>query len=97
MEEKVSDKQHLACSPLSSLTSFLLKGPERLAERYIRGKALRSHRLNENQPAYQCGKSCESALHLVTKIKDTALKGEYEMEMLVDIERAFSCAPLMML
>jgi hypothetical protein len=43
-----------------SLTSFMLKGLERLMDRYIREVPLRRYPMHEGQHAYQQGRSCES-------------------------------------
>jgi hypothetical protein len=53
-----------------SLTLFLLKTMERLADIFIRDEMLISSPLHPNQHAYQAGKSTEMALHqLVVQIE----------------------------
>jgi hypothetical protein len=63
-----------------SLSSFLLKTMEKIVDRHIRDRALRSQPLHLNQHAYQIGKSTETTLHNVvprvesaTEHKDIAL------------------------
>ena len=46
-----------------SLASFLLKGLEKLVDRYLRGGPLSAIPIHPRQHAFQMGKSTESALH----------------------------------
>lgn len=76
-----------------SLTSFLLKGLERMVEKRIRLEILSRNPLSSCQHAYQSGKSCESALHDCVRIVEEGLEArEYTMGVFVDIEGAFDNA-----
>jgi len=53
-----------------SRTSFLLKGLEKLVDRYLRDGPMVTLPIHSRQHAYQAGKSTESALHqLVGRIE----------------------------
>ena len=73
-----------------SLSSFLLKGLERLLDAFIR-ENLDPKRLSKSQHAYNKGKSTESALHeLVGTIESSLKYREYTMVAFLDIEGAFN-------
>ena len=77
-----------------SLSSFLLKGLERLVDRYLRDEVLTKYPLHPNQHAYQVGKSTESALHiLVGKIEQALELRLYALGAFFDIEGAFDNVP----
>jgi ribonuclease HI len=77
-----------------SLMSFILKGLERLVDRYIREDALVSNPLHQYQFAYQAGKSTEAALHcLVNKVEKTLDQQEFGLAVFIDIEGAFDNTP----
>jgi hypothetical protein len=57
-----------------SLSSFLLKTMEKIVDRHIRDRALRSQPLHLNQYAYQTGKSTETALHNVVTRVESAIE-----------------------
>ena len=76
-----------------SLTSFILKGTERLADRWIREGVLNRNPLHPCQHAYQMGKSVETALHNLVGRLETALEHrEFALGAFFDIEGAFSNA-----
>lgn len=69
-----------------SMTSVLLKGLERLIDRYIKEQIGTSFTIHESQHAFQKGKSTESALHvLVSHIEDTFDKKEFLVATFMDI------------
>ena len=73
-----------------SLTSFLLKGLEKLVDRYLRSGPLVSVPIHPRQHAFQAGKSTESALHQLVGRIDKALDArEYSLGVFFDIEGAF--------
>ena len=77
-----------------SLSSFLLKGLERLVDRYLREVVLEQHPLHTNQHAYQTGKSTETALHsLVGRIEQNMNRGLFTLGAFFDIQGAFDNAP----
>jgi hypothetical protein len=74
-----------------SLTSFLLKTLERLADRYLRDEVLALKPLHPNQHAYQAGKSVETVLHqLVVRVEKALDQQEVALGVFLDIEGAFS-------
>ena len=76
-----------------SLSSFILKGMERIIEKHITVNVLKSKPLNQNQHAYQAGKSCDSALHdLTSRIENSLDANEYTLCVFIDIEGAFDNA-----
>ena len=76
-----------------SLSSFILKGMERILEKHIREKVLKKKPLNHRQHAYQSGRSCDSALHdLVNKIEYGLDAGHYTLSVFIDIQGAFDNA-----
>ena len=75
------------------LSSFLLKGLERLIDRFIRDLVLPTKPLHEGQHAYRTGRSTETALHeIVSKIEDTLEDRHYGLAVFFDIEGAFDKA-----
>lgn len=73
-----------------SLTSFLVKGLERLVERHLRDTFTRNGRKFVVQHAFQEGKSTESALHELSKVIDKTISDkEYALATFMDIEGAF--------
>lgn len=73
-----------------SLTSFLLKGMERLIDRYIRDFTIKHCPINEWQHAFQEGKSTETALHSLTNtLEKNFADKEYTICTFMDIEGAF--------
>jgi len=73
-----------------SLTSFLLKGLEKLVDRYLRMGPLTELPLYPRQHAFEAGKSTESALHqLIGKIERTLSFKQYALGVFFDIEGAF--------
>jgi len=75
-----------------SLTSFLLKGLEKLILWFIEERFL-SPNLNKNLFAYQQGKSTETALHAVVhKLEKSLIKKECSILICLDIDSAFSMA-----
>ena len=73
-----------------SLTSFLLKGLERLVDRHIRDTYLTQVPLSPQQHAYRVGHSTETALHdVVLRIERTLSRGQYAMGCFLDIQGAF--------
>jgi len=72
------------------LTSFMLKGLEKLVDRYLRGGPLASIPIHPRQHAFQAGKSTESALHqLVGRIERALDAREYALGVFFDIQGAF--------
>jgi len=60
-----------------SLTSFLLKGLEKVVDRYLRDGPLLDLPIHPRQCAFQAGKSTESALHqLVNRIEKALDAGQ---------------------
>jgi hypothetical protein len=57
-----------------SLTSFLLKMMEKLVDRPIRGGALKTYPVHQNQHAYQIGKYIKTALHNVVTNTESAIE-----------------------
>ena len=77
-----------------SLSSFLLKGLERLVDRFLRDVVLRERPLHASQHAYQTGKSTETALHaLVDCVEKTLEARQFALGAFFDIEGAFDNAP----
>ena len=73
-----------------SLTSFLLKGLERLVERHIRDTSLTESTLCRAQHAYQTGSGTETALHdLTVRIERAISRKQYAMGCFLDIQGAF--------
>ena len=73
-----------------SLTSFLLKGLEKLVDRYLRDGPLASLPIHSRQHAYQPGRSTISALHqLVGRIEKALDAKQYALGVFFDIEGAF--------
>ncbi len=76
-----------------NLSSFLLKTGERLADRWLRERALRRSPLYPNQHAYQAGKSVETALHsLVSRVEKAFMDKESALAAFFDIAGAFDNA-----
>lgn len=76
-----------------SLTSFLLKGMEKLMDRHIRDQVLKRWPLHASQHAYQRGRSTETALHdLVCGIEGELDKKGHALGAFLDIEGAFDNA-----
>ena len=76
-----------------SLSSFMLKGLERLGDRWIREGALQRIPLHPSQHAYQAGKSAETALHNLVGRVEKALEGkEFALGAFFDIAGAFDNA-----
>ena len=77
-----------------SLTSFLLKGLEKLVDRHLRDGPMAVLPMHPRQHAYQAGKSTESALHqLVGRIEKALDAKEFALEIFFDIEGAFDNTP----
>jgi len=77
-----------------SLTSFLLKGMEKLIDRYLRSGPLLDLPIHPRQHTFQTGKSTESALHqLVGRIERALDANEYSLGVFFDIEGAFDHIP----
>lgn len=73
-----------------SLTSFMLKGLERLIERFLKDFMNANCPLYKEQHAFQEGKSTVTALHALTsQIEDTLKDKEYAVCTFLDIEGAF--------
>ncbi|XP_063980958.1 uncharacterized protein LOC135164491 [Diachasmimorpha longicaudata] len=73
-----------------SLSSFLWKTLERLVDRHIKERALRSNQICSSQHVYQSGRSTETALHhLVGTIENAKERGEDTLGVSIDIEGAF--------
>ena len=76
-----------------SLSSFLLKGLERLVLWHLMEEPLRRHPIHRYQFAYKAGVSTDNALHeLVYRIEDSYYSGQYAILLLLDIDGAFSNA-----
>jgi len=74
----------------NSLTSFLLKGLEKLVDRHLRSESLVDFPLHPWQHAYQAGKSAESALHqLVNRVERTLEAKKYFLGVFLNIEGTF--------
>ena len=72
------------------MTSFLLKGLEKLVDRYLRGGPLASMPIHPRQHAFQAGKSTDSAIHQLVGRIDRALNAkEYALGVFFDIAGAF--------
>ena len=70
-----------------SLTSFFLKGLDKLVDRYLRSETLVDLPLNPRQHVYQAGKS---TLHQLVKRVERALEAkQYSLGVFFDIEGAF--------
>jgi hypothetical protein len=73
-----------------TLLSFLLKTMEKIVDRHIRVRALRSQPLHRNQHAYQIGKSTETGLHnVVTRVESAIEHKDVDLGAFLDIEGAF--------
>jgi ribonuclease HI len=76
------------------LTSFLLKGLERLVDWHIRATTLVEHPLSNRQFAYTAGVSTETALHCLVNLIEKALEnGEFALCIFLDCEGAFDRTP----
>jgi len=70
-----------------SLTSFLLKGLEKLVDRHLRSETLVDFPLYPRQHAYQAGKSTENALHQLVERVERALEAkQYSLGVFFDIK-----------
>ena len=77
-----------------SLSSFILKTLERLVDIYLRNQVLSTNPLQQNQFAYQKGKSTETALHALTyKLGKSMKEGTETLAAFFDIQGAFDNAP----
>ena len=73
-----------------SLTSFLLKGMEKLVDRHLRDGPLTEIPIHPRQHAFQAGKSTESALHhLVGRLERALAAEQYALGVFFDIQGAF--------
>lgn len=73
-----------------SLTSFLLKGLERLLDRHVKDFLNATSPISREQHAFQEGKSTETALHSLTSdIEHAIAQKEYAVCTFLDIEGAF--------
>lgn len=86
------------CSPKSfrpiSLTSFMLKGLEKMVDRYIKDFLSSNSPISRDQHAFQEGKSTETALHtLTTLIEESIAQKEFAICTFLDIEGAFDNTP----
>ena len=73
-----------------SLTSFLLKGMEKLIDRFLRDGPLASLPVHPRQHAYQPGRSTISTLHqLVGRIEKALDAKHYALGVFFDVEGAF--------
>jgi hypothetical protein len=87
--EKMDYTEDKAYRPIS-LSSFLLKTMEKLVDRHVRDRVLRTHPLHRNQHAYQKGKSTETALHnVVTRIEYAIELKDIALGAFLDIEGTF--------
>ena len=78
-----------------SLSSFLLKGLERLVHWHLIGTNLKSQPLQPNLYSYQEGKSTENALHRVIHRVERALEqNNFVIVIFLDISGAFSDASI---
>lgn len=76
-----------------SLTSTLLKGLERLIDRYMKEAMQTSSSIHSSQYAFQQGKSTETALHeIVSQVEVTFINKEYAVATFMDIAGAFDNA-----
>lgn len=74
-----------------SITSFLLKGMEKLIDRYLRDGPIAEMPFHPRQHAFQAGKSTESALHqLVEKLERAMSNNQFALGIFFDIEGAFN-------
>ena len=74
-----------------SLTSFLLKGMEKLIDRHLRDGPISELPFHPRQHAFQAGKSTESALHqLVEKLEKAMSNNQFALGIFFDIEGAFN-------
>ena len=74
-----------------SLTSYLLKGLEKLVGRFLRDGPLKQLPLHPRQHAFQAGKSTESALHqLVERLERAIEANQFALGIFFDIEGAFN-------
>jgi hypothetical protein len=70
--------------------SFLLNTMEKIVDRHIRDRALRSQPLHGNQHAYQMGKSTEMAEHNVVTHMESAIEyKDIALGAFLDVEGAF--------
>lgn len=77
-----------------SLTSFMLKGMERLLDRFLKDHLEITHPFSCDQHAFQEGKSTETALHAITSlIEETIAQKEFAIATFLDIEGAFDNIP----
>lgn len=73
-----------------SLSSFLLKGMEKILDQHIREVYLKERPLNKDQFAYQPGKSTETAIHSLTSKIEKALESKnIALCAFIDISGAF--------
>ena len=73
-----------------TLSSFLVKGLERVLLWELNDTSLSSNPLSENQHAFRRGKSTETALsNMVEYIERALIKGEYALGVFLDIQGAF--------
>ena len=78
-----------------SLTSFLLKGLQKVVDRYLRDGPLLDLPIHHRQHAFQAGKSTESASHqLMNKIEKALDAGQYALGVFFDIQGTFDNTPL---
>ena len=76
-----------------SLSSFLLKGLEKLVDRRLKDVYMLTHPLHKHQHAYRAGRSTETALHeFVMKVDKTLHDKQYALACFIDIEGAFNFA-----
>ena len=74
---------------------FLLKGLEKVVDRYLRDGPLLDLPIHPRQHAFQAGKSTESALHqLVNRIEKALSAGQYALGVFFGIQGAFDNTPL---
>ena len=73
-----------------SLTSFFLKGLERVILWELEENVLKKHLLHKDQHAFRCGRSTETALSdVVDVIERQCLRGHFALGIFLDIEGAF--------
>ena len=78
-----------------SLTSFLLKGLERIIFWHLNKTTFKYNKLHQNLFSYQEGKGTEDALHsLVHKVEKALEKKEFAVALFLDIDAAFSKASI---
>jgi len=76
-----------------SLSSFLLKGLEKIVDRRLKDTCMVQSPLHHKQHAYQTGKSTETALHcLVERVEGALEDKQYALACFLDIEGAFNHA-----